>query len=84
MKVTLAGPDDLGRWVLHSPTGLAYPLVQRHEDPHRCRQAVRLVATQRRQRSRTTHPRAPQMVEWPYRNRNQSTPKSSSSSESGR
>lgn len=32
MKVTLAGPDELGRWVLHSPDGLAYPLVKQHED----------------------------------------------------
>jgi hypothetical protein len=32
MKVTLAGPDELGRWVLHSPDGLAYPLVKHHED----------------------------------------------------
>ena len=32
MKVTLCGPDDLGRWVLHNEDGLAYPLVQRHED----------------------------------------------------
>ncbi|HEY7328079.1 MAG TPA: hypothetical protein VH592_10585 [Gemmataceae bacterium] len=32
MKVTLSGPDDLGRWVLHNENGLAYPLVERHED----------------------------------------------------
>ncbi len=32
MKLSLAGPDELGRWVLHSPDGLAYPLVERHED----------------------------------------------------
>ena len=32
MKVTLCGPDDLGRWVLHNEDGLGYPLVERHED----------------------------------------------------
>jgi hypothetical protein len=32
MKVTLSGPDDLGRWVLHSEFGDAFPLVERHED----------------------------------------------------
>jgi hypothetical protein len=32
MRVTLCGPDDLGLWVLHSPDGLAYPLVEQHED----------------------------------------------------
>lgn len=32
MTVTLCGPDELGRWVLHSPSGLAYSLIERHED----------------------------------------------------
>ena len=32
MKVTLAGPDDLGYWFLHDENGHAYPLVVTHED----------------------------------------------------
>jgi hypothetical protein len=32
MKVTLAGPDDLGYWFLHDEDGNAFPLVQRHEE----------------------------------------------------
>jgi hypothetical protein len=32
MKVTLAGPDDLGYWVLHDENGNAFPLVKRDED----------------------------------------------------
>lgn len=31
MKVTLAGPDDLGFWFLHDENGNAFPLVERHE-----------------------------------------------------
>lgn len=32
MKVTLAGPDDLGYWFLHDEDGNAFPLVEDHED----------------------------------------------------
>jgi hypothetical protein len=32
MKVTLAGPDDLGYWFLHDENGNAFSLVERHED----------------------------------------------------
>jgi hypothetical protein len=32
MKVTLAGPDDLGYWFLHDENGNTFPLVARHED----------------------------------------------------
>ena len=32
MKVSLAGPDDLGFWFLENEDGNAYPLVKRHED----------------------------------------------------
>ena len=32
MKVTLAGPDDLGNWFLHDDDGNAYPLVERWAD----------------------------------------------------
>jgi hypothetical protein len=32
MRVTLAGPDDLGYWFLHDENGDAFPLVARHED----------------------------------------------------
>ena len=32
MKVTLAGPGDLGYWFLHDENGNAFPLVERHED----------------------------------------------------
>jgi len=32
MKVTLAGPDDLGLWVLHDENGNAFPLVEDQED----------------------------------------------------
>ncbi len=30
MKVTLAGPDDLGYWFLHDEDGNAFPLVEDH------------------------------------------------------
>ncbi|HEX7378725.1 MAG TPA: hypothetical protein VF278_16510 [Pirellulales bacterium] len=32
MKVTLAGPDDLGHWFLDDEHGNSFPLVERHED----------------------------------------------------
>ena len=32
MKVTLAGPTELGYWFLENEDGNAYPLVERHED----------------------------------------------------
>lgn len=32
MKVTLAGPDDLGYWFLEDDEGNAFPFVERHED----------------------------------------------------
>ena len=32
MKVTLAGPDDLGYWFLHDENGNAFPLVEDHVD----------------------------------------------------
>jgi hypothetical protein len=32
MKVTLMGPDDLGRWYLADNEGNSCPLVVRHED----------------------------------------------------
>ncbi len=32
MKVTLAGPDDLGHWFLDDDNANSYPLVARHED----------------------------------------------------
>lgn len=32
MKVTLAGPNDLGYWFLDDEDGNSFPLVERHED----------------------------------------------------
>jgi hypothetical protein len=32
MKVSLAGPDDLGFWFLDDENGNSFPLVERHED----------------------------------------------------
>jgi hypothetical protein len=32
MKVTLAGPDDLGYWFLTDENGISLPLIERHED----------------------------------------------------
>lgn len=32
MKLTLAGPDDLGHWFLEDAQGNSWPLVERHED----------------------------------------------------
>jgi hypothetical protein len=32
MKVSLAGPDELGYWFLHDENGNAYPFVERHQD----------------------------------------------------
>jgi hypothetical protein len=32
MKVTLAGPNDLGYWFLDDENGNSFPLVERHED----------------------------------------------------
>lgn len=32
MRVTLAGPDDLGYWFLHDENGNTFPLVERHDD----------------------------------------------------
>lgn len=32
MKVTLAGPNDLGYWFLTDESGRSFPLVERHED----------------------------------------------------
>lgn len=32
MKVTLVGPDDLGRWFLDDENGNSFPLVERHEE----------------------------------------------------
>jgi hypothetical protein len=32
MKVTLAGPDDLGFWFVTDEKGRSFPLVDRHED----------------------------------------------------
>ncbi len=32
MKVTLMGPDDLGRWYLADHHGNSFPFVERHED----------------------------------------------------
>jgi hypothetical protein len=31
-KVTLTGPDDLGRWFLDDENGNSLPLVERHEE----------------------------------------------------
>lgn len=32
MKLTLTGPDDLGKWLLEDANGNAWPLVERPED----------------------------------------------------
>jgi hypothetical protein len=32
MRVTLMGPDDLGRWYLADHNGTSFPFVERHED----------------------------------------------------
>ena len=32
MRVTLMGPDDLGRWYLADHNGNSFPLVEHHED----------------------------------------------------
>ena len=32
MKVTLAGPTELGYWFLENEDGISFPLVERHED----------------------------------------------------
>lgn len=32
MRVTLMGPDDLGRWYLADHDGNSFPFVERHED----------------------------------------------------
>ena len=32
MRVTLMGPDDLGRWYLADHHGNSFPFVERHED----------------------------------------------------
>lgn len=32
MRITLMGPDDLGRWCLTDESGRSFPLVERHED----------------------------------------------------